>query len=791
MPTIRYVFNLAVFGLAYFVTAKLGLTLSYIHPSASSVWAPTGIAIATFTILGFRYWPGAFIAAFTVNYLTAGSWATSLGIAAGNTLEGLVGAALITQVAGGRKVFETPQNVLRYMMFVALGATTISPTMGTISLALAGYAPWAHFAKIWLTWWLGDASGALIMGPFLILWADVKPFQQDRWRTLEWVALLSTVFIISRLVFDNTFSHGFARYPIGFICIPMVIWAAYRFGAREVATATLTIAVIAIWGTVQGSGLFAQRIHPGTSLVLLQCYLATMAVTGLILASLVAQRRRSEDALRQANESLELRVQERTLSLARTIADLKAISDARRRVETNLKEIENRYELLVATVKDYAIYLLDAEGRVATWNEGAQRIKGYSEEEIIGHHYSVFFTPEDRAAGKPQNELLKARTEGRAQDVGQRLRKDGTRFWADVSITALFDKQGNLRGFAKVTRDISERRKVEEALRASETRFRQLVDSNIIGFMILDEAGRVIEANDALLSLLNYTQDDVTSNSLYERELTPESFRTLDQWAMERLQASGTCPPVEKEFSRKDGVRVPVLVGMVLLHKSKGHRVCFVIDVSERRSAQDALRRAYDELELRVQQRTIELQEEIRRREHAEEELRNQAIRDALTGLYNRRGFMMLAGKHLELAQRQQRPLVLFMADLDDLKPINDHFGHAEGDRALSKVAEIMSATFRQSDIVARIGGDEFAVAGIEEHPDTEADLVQRLQKALEKFNAHSGWAYNLRVSVGTARLRPDQALEVEQGMQQADTMLYEQKKQKNSSPLKVQPYAG
>ena len=123
------------------------------------------------------------------------------------------------------------------------------------------------------------------------------------------------------------------------------------------------------------------------------------------------------------------------------------------------------YRLLVQEVKDYAIFMLDPEGNILSWNSGAQRLKGYTAEEIIGKHFSIFYGKEDTASGKPQHELETATMEGRVEDEGWRIRKDGTRFWANVVITALHDEHGKLRGFAKVTRDVTERRKTEELLR--------------------------------------------------------------------------------------------------------------------------------------------------------------------------------------------------------------------------------------------------------------------------------------------------------------------------------------
>jgi PAS domain S-box-containing protein len=136
----------------------------------------------------------------------------------------------------------------------------------------------------------------------------------------------------------------------------------------------------------------------------------------------------------------------------------------RRKAEDQLRESEERLRLLIGSIKDYAIFMLDPNGRIVTWNPGAERIKGYQAEEIIGHIISRFYTPEDLDKGLPQKLLHQAETEGRVENEGWRLRKDGTRFWADVVISAVRDSSGRLRGFAKVTRDLTERRQMEEGL---------------------------------------------------------------------------------------------------------------------------------------------------------------------------------------------------------------------------------------------------------------------------------------------------------------------------------------
>src|SRR5207249_3466083 len=127
---------------------------------------------------------------------------------------------------------------------------------------------------------------------------------------------------------------------------------------------------------------------------------------------------------------------------------------------------EAQFRLLVESVSDYAIFLLDPEGRIASWNAGAQRIKGYRAEEIIGQHFSRFYPEEDVRARKPEGELEIAQREGRFEDEGWRVRKDGSLFWANVVLTALRDEAGNLKGFSKITRDLTERRRAQEKLKA-------------------------------------------------------------------------------------------------------------------------------------------------------------------------------------------------------------------------------------------------------------------------------------------------------------------------------------
>ena len=288
----------AALTLAYFASGKLGLELAFLNPSATPVWPPTGIALGALLILGTRVWPAIFAGAFLVNLTTAGTVLTSIGIATGNTLEGVVGAQLVLRWAGGRDAFESPHNVIKFVVLGSAVSTALSATVGVTTLALGGLARWADYGSIWATWWLGDAAGALIVAPALVLWFREPRVAWDRDRALEAAASFASIALAGLMVFGELSPAAMQSYPLEFLCIPPLVWIAVRFGAREAASGVVVLSAIAIRGTLLGFGPFV-RETANESLVLLQAFLGVIAVTSLILAAVVADRRRVEEQLRR------------------------------------------------------------------------------------------------------------------------------------------------------------------------------------------------------------------------------------------------------------------------------------------------------------------------------------------------------------------------------------------------------------------------------------------------------------------------------------------------------------
>jgi signal transduction histidine kinase len=298
LPDLAVLLGLAV---VYFLAGKLGLSLAFVNRSVSSVWPPSGISVAAILLLGYRVWPGIFLGAFLVNITTAGSVITCLGIATGNTLEAVTGAWLVSRFAKGCNAFRKPRDVVKFAVLAGGLSTTVSAAIGVVSLAATGYADWADYERTWLTWWLGDAMGVILVTPPLILWASDWNLQRKPRKAIEALLLLLSLVLVSAVVF-GWWSKG-RNYPLEFLCIPVLLWAAFRFGPRETSLVILILSCVAIGGTLVGFGPFIQR-SPTTSLLLLQLYTGIIALMAIAVAAVVADHRQAELHLRETERQL-------------------------------------------------------------------------------------------------------------------------------------------------------------------------------------------------------------------------------------------------------------------------------------------------------------------------------------------------------------------------------------------------------------------------------------------------------------------------------------------------------
>ena len=288
---------LVAIALFYYLGAKVGLRFAYVHTSVTTVWPPAGIALAAFVLYGYRVWPAVFVAALLANLTTTSVLFSSVGIAIGNTLEGLAGAYLVNRFARGGRVFDRVRDILRFFLLAALVSTIVSATIGVVSLALAGQLVWDDAPRVWLTWWLGDAVGDIVVAPALILWIGVRPAPRwNRQRLIEGLLAALATIAIAFALFGGVFPSR--HYPLTVVVWPLIIWVTFRFGPRETATAILLLSMIAIARTLGGYGPFA-RLSPAESLTLLQVWAGFTALTSLVLAAVVAAQKDIEGTWRE------------------------------------------------------------------------------------------------------------------------------------------------------------------------------------------------------------------------------------------------------------------------------------------------------------------------------------------------------------------------------------------------------------------------------------------------------------------------------------------------------------
>jgi PAS domain S-box-containing protein len=408
--------------LVYFITGKFGLMLASLQASASPVWPPAGIALAALLVLGYRAWPAIFVGAFLVNATTAGNVATSLAVASGNTLEAVCGAWLVNRFAGGTTVFDRPQGVVKFALAVVV-STIISPAFGVTSLALAGFADWTNYGAIWLTWWLGDMAGVLVLAPVLYLWAADRRGPPPRLAVLELVPVLAAMILVGGVVFGGLVPAWASGYPLEFLCIPPLVFAAFRFGQREAATCVALLALLAILGTLAGHGPFA-RDSQNESLLLLQAFMMTLTIVTIPLAAVVREHERTEAAL------------------AHTAA--------------------------IVAYSDDAIIGKTLEGIITSWNEGAERLYGYTPVEAIGRPISLIIPPE---LGHELPAILEQLRRGERIEhfETRRVAKNGRPIEVSVTVSPVRDARDRIVGASSIARDITHRKRIEAAMRERDT----------------------------------------------------------------------------------------------------------------------------------------------------------------------------------------------------------------------------------------------------------------------------------------------------------------------------------
>lgn len=398
---------------------------------------------------------------------------------------------------------------------------------------------------------------------------------------------------------------------------------------------------------------------------------------------------------------------------------------ARRRAEASADEArgnEERFRLLVEGAREYATFMLDSEGRVAAWNAGAGRLTGYGAAEIVGEHLSRFYTDEDVGRDRPGKDLVAAASAGRYESEGFRVREDGSRFRAGVLISALRDREGELVGYSAVVRDLTERRRVEEALRASERSLNEAQRIAHIGDWDYDIARDTGRWSDELYRIFG----------LAPRSITPSYRRFLS-----------SIHPGDREAVRKTVREALYRVD----HLTTEYRI--VRPSGEVRHVQTRCEVVRDASKKPL--RLVGTMQDITERKALEEQLAYRAFHDPLTGLPNRTLLMDRLGQALARLDRREALVAALFMDLDNFKLVNDSLGHDFGDRLLMAAGRRIEALVRAEDTVARLGGDEFVVLLEEAAPEEAARVAERIVRGFEAPFTVGERELSVNTSIGIA----------------------------------------
>ncbi len=435
-----------------------------------------------------------------------------------------------------------------------------------------------------------------------------------------------------------------------------------------------------------------------------------------------------------------------------------------RAAQESVRQNDQQLRSVVDSINDYAIYLLDSRGHVKTWNSGGQRIKGYTEKEVVGLHFSHFFAQKDVDCGKPAMLLSLAAADGSAGDEGWRARKDGSQFWAESTLTAIRGVFDEITGYAKVTRDISARKLAEEAallhfnseidayskaLKASEARyltvFQTCPDAVIISRL---SDGAIVDLNQAFLDVTGYERNEVAGRTMSELGmwmLARDQRRLLDS-----LSLSAGCKDLEFQFRKKNReIFWARLTASLIEVDGIPCILSFARDISEAKSAQD--------------------------------EIMKLAFYDSLTGLPNRRLLWDRLRQSLTVSARSNSKGAVLFIDLDDFKTLNDTLGHKTGDLLLHETSKRLLACMRDCDTVARLGGDEFVVIieGLSELADDAAAsakaVAEKISSALAQPYLLAGHQCFSTASIGI-RVFAGKQDHIDEVMQQADIAMYKSK---------------
>jgi PAS domain S-box-containing protein len=464
-PLLSHLTALSLLTFVYYASGRFGLGLASINPHATVLWAPTGISIAALLLLGYRAWPAVLAGAFLVNHHVNGSMVVSAGIAVGNTLEAFAGAYLVNQFANGTKAFYRTKDVFRFVCLAGFLASAISATIGVWLICSSGFASWHDFRAVWLTWWIGDALGAITVTPFLVLVFRTSRHSSTFSELLELFLLLASLCLFCVLIFGPPSLLWPQLYGLAFLCLPFSVWAAFRFCPLEPAGTNLVLSGFAIWGSLAGFGPFAAGRNAALLLGSFVCVACTMP---LMIAARVYERRRVEEELLGLHSVMQAIVDEKTALLQQTVDALHEEVRDRIDAQRSANTAREPFQQIAAALPD-VLWLIDViEERILYVSPAYEKVWGRPCQSLYAHSHSwldaVHPDDNDRALVFFNRDISDD-----TFDAQYRIRRpDGAERWIHDRGYALRDSSGRIVRIAGCATDITETKILELTLRRAD-----------------------------------------------------------------------------------------------------------------------------------------------------------------------------------------------------------------------------------------------------------------------------------------------------------------------------------
>ncbi len=692
------------------------------------LWPAASLSVAAVMVLGWRAWPGIFLGSLAANHVVFdATLIEAAGVSVGNAFGPVAGVLLAQRLAGPL----TPLPGLRPVASFALGVigmhAALSAGCGVAVLFAAGTVPADRVLPVFVRWWLSDAGGTLVLAPAVLLWMLDRGIGASRGRLAELTAVSAVTLAGGAALFTGVRAVDQSNAALPFLLLVPLAWAAMRFLLRDAYTLFSVLVLLMVGGTAMGNGPFAA---PGieTPMLFVGVFIVTTALTVLSCGAQANDRRRAERDLRRMVGTLEQRVADRTAALTEREEQLRLVLE------------DAPVPLFVTSLRTHRLLFV---------NGPAERLLDSTRERMIGAYTPAYWLD----AAKRERLLGIVARDGHARDMEVEFRRhEGAPFVALVSAArTIFDGEPAM---IVGINDITGRKRAEDAVRESERRMRILADNMSDVVWSVDPDLRYTYISPSIERLRGFRVEEMLGRHIQDG-LTPETFAYAYRLILAACDSAARGETVgtvalrlELEHVHKDGTVTQSEVCSTVLFDADGRFT----------GLQGVTR-------------------DITERKRLEAELQRLAVMDGLTEVANRRNFLERLEAEAGRARRYGRPLSVAMIDLDHFKAINDAHGHAAGDEALRRFAAFCREALRASDVIGRLGGEEFGIVLPETGIDAALPVMERLREMVGAQRNHEAAGFiGFTISVGVAELRPED--EVSKLLSRADQALYAAKRQ-------------